>query len=308
MTTRELADSDLDEVLDLMRISLGETALLQRTSELFAWKHFANPFGRSITLVAEADRRIVGLRTFMRWHLDTVDSGRLRCVRAVDTATHPDYQRMGIFRRLTEEAVEVARAEGVDMVFNTPNERSKPGYLKMGWNEVGPIGAMVRPSFGLLRRGRGGDDPYVRTSSPFRAPPSYVDRPARGLRTPRTSEYLDWRFASHPTARYDSFTSLGGTAVVRPNLRNGRRELVVADLLGSPSSAMKTVRREIRSAYAATWFSKGSPEWRAAKRAGFVTVPGVAALTLVMRPLHELSPDLRSLRAWDVAVSDLELL
>ena len=70
----------------------------------------------------------------------------------MDTATHPDFQRRGIFSRLTEAAVEAARDDGVDLVFNTPNEKSGAGYLKMGWQEVGPIGVMVRPGIGMLRK------------------------------------------------------------------------------------------------------------------------------------------------------------
>ena len=139
-------------MLALLRSSLGETSLLQRTPDLFAWKHLDNPFGRSIILVADAGGTIAGLRAFMRWELTTPDGATLRCVRAVDTATHPDFQRRGIFSRLTEAAVEAAREDGVDLIFNTPNEKSGAGYLKMGWQEVGPIGVMVRPGLGLLRR------------------------------------------------------------------------------------------------------------------------------------------------------------
>ena len=98
------------------------------------------------------DGQIVGLRTFMRWDLVTGEGETLRCARAVDTATHPDHQGKGIFRRLTEEAVEVARDDGIAMIFNTPNEKSKPGYLKMGWREVGEIGALIRPSLSMLTR------------------------------------------------------------------------------------------------------------------------------------------------------------
>ena len=57
-------------------------------------------------------------------------------VRAVDTATAPDVQRLGIFSRLTTEALEVCRADAVALVFNTPNDKSLPGYVKMGWRLV----------------------------------------------------------------------------------------------------------------------------------------------------------------------------
>src|SRR5688572_11216514 len=59
ITTRHLDESDVLPVLDLMRAALGEPPLLRRTPELFAWKHFDNPFGRSLAVVAETDDRIV---------------------------------------------------------------------------------------------------------------------------------------------------------------------------------------------------------------------------------------------------------
>ena len=81
MRTRLMEDGDLDQVLDLMRSSLGETPVLMRTTELFRWKHVDNPFGRSIALVAVEGDQIVGLRTFMRWELQTASGERFRCVR-----------------------------------------------------------------------------------------------------------------------------------------------------------------------------------------------------------------------------------
>ena len=312
ITTRVLTGSDVGAVLELMRLALGEPPLLKRTPELFAWKHFDNPFGPSVAIVAESDDRIVGLRTFMRWDLDTPTGSTVRCVRAVDTATHPDYQRRGIFRRLTEEALEVAAAQGIDLVFNTPNERSGAGYVTMGWREVGPVGVMVRPS---LRRLFG--EPNQDTIDPGRfidnpvpvGPLLLPDRKPLGLRTPRSDAYRRWRFGSHPTAWYYQVETDGSVAVLRPNIRNGRRELVLADTFGAkPRAAIRLAARRSRSAYMAAWFSVGTPERKAAVRAGLLPVPGLTPLTLMARPLHDLDIDVFDMSSWDLAVSDLELL
>ena len=312
ITTRELEEGDVVSVLDLLRASLGEPPLLRRTPELFAWKHFDNPFGRSIAVLAEADDRIVGLRAFMRWDLLTMQGSTIRCVRAVDTATHPEYQRRGIFRRLTEEALELAVAKDVDLVFNTPNEKSGAGYLSMGWKEVGTIGAMARPSPRLMTDRRPGPvtEPERFLVDPQPALPLAVaDRTPRGLRTPRTDAYLRWRFGSHPSARYFRVDSGGATAVVRPNVRRERRELVVADVFGPrPAAAIRAAARRSRAGYVAAWFSPGSPERVAAVRSGLVPVPGVTALTLMAKPLRDLEVDVTSMASWDLAISDLELL
>ncbi len=309
---RAYEDDDLAGVLDLLRAALGETPILKRTPELFSWKHLDNPFGRSIIMVAEADDRIVGLRAFMRWELDH-PSGRLRCVRAVDTATHPDYQRRGIFRLLTEHAVDLARADGVDLIFNTPNPQSGAGYLSMGWQEVGHIGVLARPLAGLLRRSPPTDglpDVASVTNSPIiTTAPAVTPRPSNQLRTPRTTDYLSWRFAQHPTARYVR----GGTGehviVARPNVRSNRRELVVSDLFGDPlARTLARWLRSIRADYAAGWFSRGSPERSTAIRAGMLQVPRVHSLRLIARPLRKLPFDVFELDGWDLAMSDLELL
>ncbi len=313
ITVRPYGDADLEGVLALLRVSLGETALLERSPELFAWKHIDNPFGRSILLVAEAHGKIVGLRAFMRWELRTPDGATLRCVRAVDTATHPDYQRRGIFRRLTLAALEQAAADGVAMVFNTPNPKSGAGYLSLGWIAVGEIGVMVAPGRGMTGRRVDADalpapNEFLRRPVPAEGL-AVSDRAAGGLRTPRTAPYLAWRFMGHPTARYFRVDAGDSTAVVRPNIRNGRRELVLSDVFGDhPAKAIGAVHRANRAAYLAGWFSAGSPERRAAMRRGILPVPRVKTLTLVAKPLRTLPLDVGDLEAWDLASSDLELL
>lgn len=310
ITTRDFSETDLPEVLDLMRRSLGETDLLARTPELFRWKHLANPFGRSIVLVAEEVGRVVGLRAFMRWELEGPNGTLLRCVRAVDTATHPQFQRRGIFRRLTLEAVEVAEEQGVDLIFNTPNERSGAGYLKMGWKRIGDIGIMIRPHpLRLLRSPKATGAADVLPPARPAADLNVVDRAPRGWRTPRSAAYLQWRFGDHPTARYFRVDQGPGTAIVRPNVRAGRHEQVLSDAFGTkPAAAIRRAFRSSPAAYMAGWFSSGSPERSAAHRAGLIPVPKLRALTLVARPLSQRAADVASLDDFDLALSDLELL
>jgi GNAT superfamily N-acetyltransferase len=305
ITTRRLDRSDLDGVLELLRAALGEPPMLKRTPELFAWKHFDNPFGESIGLVACSDDRIVGLRAFMRWELSTPEGTTLRCLRAVDTATHPEFERRGIFRRLTEEAVEEAVADDVDMIFNTPNAKSGSGYLSMGWEEVGGIGVVVRPTRRLLWHQPGTGD---HIQSPVNTT-DLVDRPPVGLRTPRTNHYLTWRFKSHPTARYWEVRANDSVAVLRDNIRRGRAELLIADLFGDHShKAIRKARELTNAQYLAATFSSRSPERSACRRAGLFSVPGLQSLTLMVRRLKGLDYDVGSMKEWDLALSDLELL
>lgn len=309
ITIRPYTSGDQALVLDLLRLSLGETQSLQRTPELFTWKHLDNPFEASIMLVAEAEEKIVGFRAFMRWELTTPSGDTIRCVRPVDTATHPSFQRRGIFRRLTLEAVDAARADGTHLIFNTPNPRSAAGYASMGWSRVGSIGVLIRPSFRFLaRRGRSEQTGWKsEQAGAFEFDP-YL-RPARGLRTPRRPEYLSWRFQGHPTARYSVFAEDNSAAVVRRNIRAGRRELVISELFGDRTAPLvAAARRDASADYVVGSFATRTPERAAAMRSGMIPVPALNALTLYARPLVDLGIDLAVFRSWDLTLGDLELL
>lgn len=310
MTTfriRPLQTADRPAVLELLRQALGETELLQRTADLFAWKHLDNPFGPSLMLVAEDGDGLMGFRALMRWELSTADGNRLLCMRAVDTATHPRARRRGVFTRLTRAAVQTARDEGVDLIFNTPNPRSGAGYLNMGWTKVGPIGVLVRPLLGgSWRQTESLPSPTCGDAWDDRA---VTHRAPRGLRTPRTAEYLRWRFGQHPSARYRVVGDSNCTLILRSNIRRGRGELVVSEMFGTRSRRLlRTLGRTTNAAYMVGWFSAGSPERAAALRSGLVPVPGMRALTLFARPLRELTTDVSDLGAWDISLGDLELL
>ena len=128
--------------------------------------------------MAEHDDRLIGLRAFMRWRLAAGDRD-LTAVRAVDTATHPDFQGMGVFSRLTRAALDAMEGQ-VDLVFNTPNGKSGPGYLKLGWREVGrvPVAVRVRRPLRLLTSRRAGpvDRRRPRRWRPARRPPPWRTR------------------------------------------------------------------------------------------------------------------------------------
>jgi GNAT superfamily N-acetyltransferase len=312
ITVREATPDDVDEILVVLKAALGETPLLKRTRAQWSWKHERNPFGRSIVLVATSGGRIAGVRALMRWHLTTIDQVTLSCLRPVDTATHPDFERQGIFRRLTMDALDLARAEGVHLVFNTPNSRSGAGYLSMGWEQVGAIGVLVRPRLGREVPRPGIEAPtlsdVVPSSMPFQ-PIDSIDRPPRGLRTRRTADYQRWRFGSHPTVRYGMLGTQSGAAVVRAGVRGPRVELVLSDLLGHAGSReVRRAAKSNRARYMAGFFSSGSPERRSALAGGMVPIPGLRTLQLVALPLTDLDIDVFDLGCWDIATSDLELL
>lgn len=137
MNIRKGNDEDVPKIIELLRVSLGES-MIPKSEILWNWKHVANPFGKSPVLVAEEGDRLIGVRAFLKWEFQSGGEIRKAC-RAVDTAVHPDFQGQGLFTKLTLGLIESLKENGVDFIYNTPNASSTPGYLKMGWEKWGKL-------------------------------------------------------------------------------------------------------------------------------------------------------------------------
>jgi GNAT superfamily N-acetyltransferase len=334
VTVRPYRDEDALSVNELLTVSLGNGPAGERSAEFFRWKHLSNPFGRSFMLVAEADGRIVGFRALMRWRF-RARSGAINAVRAVDTATHPDHQRRGIFSLLTEEALRALRGE-VDLVFNTPNEKSLPGYLKLGWHLI----EQIRPSVRVrkpLRVARG-----VRTLRVLEAGSRSWERPVDGepaasvlrddqalsliaaaaqeedrFHTPRDVAFLRWRYGAAPhldywAVRVERAGSLQGLALFRVRPRGILWETAVLDVLvprGDVRTASRLLRKVILAAdvdHVGCRFPTASTVARAARRHGFVPAPATAPF--VVNPLRGgLRPDPAIATSWALTLGDLEV-
>jgi GNAT superfamily N-acetyltransferase len=249
LTIRRATEADLPAVLELAHRSLGWSGD-EDDERFFRWKHFESPFGVSPMWVGTVDERIVGFRTFLRWEFSRSDDTELLAVRAVDTATDPDFQGRGIFSRLTLHGLDELVREGVGLVFNTPNTKSLPGYLKMGWQEVGrpPVTVMGTglmspwalagaraPASRYPIEMRVGETPDAVFGDPG-AVARLVARvaPHVGLATRRTPEYLQWRYCFAPLRYRVALVSSSpddGFAVFHLRRRGRAIEATVCDVL-----------------------------------------------------------------------------
>lgn len=338
---RPREERDLASILELMRLSLGESSVLQRTDEMWNWKHEISPFDRSHVLLAENDEgKIIGLRAFLRWEFERAGE-TLRGVRAVDTSTHPDFRRMGLFKNLTLQAVDDVRDEGIDFVFNTPNDQSRPGYLKMGWQSVGLVEPVIKilnyPRFvvgmaktRLLKRpAQDSQGNHFSKNEPAQISELVQhlgldellaeDTAIWGslLHTKRSPEYLDWRYAKHPTIDYRTVLieengHLEAAAVFRSNSRFGLREIVVAEMLLSRADRdlarklTRAIKSHVRADYMIGYFPKASDHREALQVSGFRRIPG-QGMTLTANPLSGPLGELESLDKWGLSMGDLEL-
>jgi GNAT superfamily N-acetyltransferase len=332
---RPYGHADEPAVLELLRTTLGAGPGGWRSPEFFRWKHGRNPFGWSFMLVAEVDEQIVGFRAFMRWRFSAGDRV-VRAVRAVDTATHPEFQRMGIFARLTRRSLEELRAD-TDLVFNTPNSMSGPGYLKLGWHPVGrvTVSARVRRPVRFLRglrSARGAAAGSNGRSIPVDgelAGDALIDReavssllkrssiPPDRLATPKDAGFLNWRYGEAPLLQYHGIREfqdgrLTGLVLFRVRRRGVLWQCSIADVIveeGDVRTARQLIHRAATAAavdYVAIRLASHSAQARAAIRSAFVPTPG--GLTLVVNPLTEgLAPDPTDRRSWALSLGDLEV-
>ena len=325
------------EVAELLNICLGEKTTGCRDEEYWTWKHERNPFGQSVMLLAECDSRLVGVRAFMRWRLSCGDAV-IEAAKPVDTVTHPDYQRRGIFSRLTTSACDDAKDQGIRLIFNTPNQNSAPGYLKLGWREVAQLplyARWLRPVSTVCDalRWKMGARHVPQAEAFFRGQPhaagdvfeSDADLAAliagqnrEGcLQTDRSVAFLRWRYAQHPHFPYFAETvskgsQLDGVLFCRTNLRSGLREIMINDVLARDDDA-DTQRKLIRQLcahagahYIAAHAADGSPLLATLRSLGFHRVPR-RRIMLVARTLTEgMELDPFQASNWSLCLGDLE--
>lgn len=212
MQVRSAQEKDIPSIVELLKLSLGES-LMPKSESFWRWKHIDNPFGKSPVLLAFENDKLVGVRAMMLW--DWVYQGKIyKAARAVDTATHPDFHGKGIFKNLTMSILEECRSIGVEFIFNTPNQSSKPGYIKMGWMEAGrlPVSFKVFQPFrigasmlGLVSRRNQLSAEWITPGSDNRIDElvtKYLSLDTNQICTSLSSQYLKWRYVDVPVAKY----------------------------------------------------------------------------------------------------------
>lgn len=250
MNVRDGVLEDVPAIVELLKMSLGES-LIPKSASLWQWKHIQNPFGASPVLVAEDEEKIVGVRAFMNW--TWVYKGEiLNAVRAVDTATHPDYQGKGIFKKLTLQGVAKAKNAGIDFVFNTPNMSSKPGYLKMGWAEKGrvPLKLKINPfaykrSLAPVAKVQDWDQ-LIGFLSKVKSPCYDTNK----VQTLINSDYVSWRYKNNPLFDY-SFISDYHSYVLFYRIKEHKfgHEMRVVDLFINESTFNQESRRGLQKVF-----------------------------------------------------------
>lgn len=319
--TRRARPDDRAAVLELCRRALGWRSE-DPDEAFFVWKHEENPFGESPAWVATSpEGAVVGLRVFLRWDFCRPDGRLMPMVRAVDTATDPDWEGRGIFKRLTTGALPELEADGIEAVFNTPNERSRPGYLKMGWSIVGtvPVVARIRSLAAAPRimTARTAADLWSEpVSTGIAAPEAFADddeveqllrhaAPATGVATHRTAEFLRWRYRFEPL-QYRVLpigSSLrDGVVLFRVRRRGAAREATICDVIAPRGAKLAAAMGKIVRDSGSDYLLASSTT--AGLRSGFLPAPRIGPI-LTWRSIGPGAvPDMASL---GLTLGDIEL-
>jgi N-acetylglutamate synthase-like GNAT family acetyltransferase len=328
MEIRKATSEDMPSIISLLKASLGE-GLMPKSAGYWQWKHEQNPFGTSPVLIATEDDKIIGVRAFMRWRWLKGDQC-LESIRAVDTATHPLHQGKGIFSKLTKALLDECREKGWHFVFNTPNEKSKPGYLKMGWQEAGKLPVnlrMVRPFHAianvafknaetLQEKDNGSVVHYLSHPGLSQLISDNRKHYHNRIVTDHTVDSLRWRYENVPVAQYFAAATEGQGKLfnlffyrIKPT-RIGR-ELRITDFYITTDQDFDAIRRLVKqkmkehkadyatsSSFSALNILKGGLSIARVKIGPIVTVRNVN--------LHDLHSHI-NFSEWSPSLGDLEL-
>jgi len=309
MQIRKATEKDIPAIIQLLKDSLGES-MIPKSENLWRWKHINNPFGKSPVLIAVEEDKIIGVRAFLRWEF--IQSGKsYRACRAVDTATHPDYQGKGIFKTLTTQLITEIREQGIDFIYNTPNKQSTPGYLKMGWEKWGQL--PLKLHFHL----NSGKNTHPLDPLPWKDIEDLVsqieDRDEDKDGTALKKEYLKWRYLDCPLFPY-YYLSDFESYLLFYRIKEGKlgREIRICDFFKTRDlkpkeiESLKTQLSNAQNLSGARFTSFSGLSFAKQKEINLGPIPILKAGPLVT--LRQVNPDLNPFEiSWNWSLGDLEV-
>lgn len=312
MIIREATSEDTSAIVALLKLSLGE-GLIKKSQTVWDFKHNQNPFGISEVLLAIEDQQLIGVRAFMQWRWQ-LNNKTWVAYRAVDTATHPEHQGKGIFKKLTLKALEVVKMKSDAFVFNTPNEQSRQGYLKMGWEVVDSIPIAIVPTVLYLLpaifSGKASNENIIDSKRLDEICALHNAKLSKKntLFTPKSAAYLQWRFEQNPMQENCVISTHDWYIVLYVKKHNFFNELRVVEIISANEDKDFT---SIKKAIVQSAIKNKCLLITLAKKNVFsVGIFGKFGPKLTFKPVtadtHFINKAL-NIRNWDYSLGDLEL-
>ena len=262
LTVRQVDLDRLDHLRPLMAVTLG----LQVDQAYFDWKYRQNPNGLMIGFEAIAENGTAAAFYGLIPERYRVTGQPVRVWQSMDTMTHPDYQRRGLFTHLAELSYQhLLDAEGQLAMVGIPGASSLPGFVgRLGWQQ--PLAFrywFTTPA--LLPRGGGGFE--IEPLTDVQDLGDYFDRlrPASPVSVDVDLPFLAWRVLNHPLRRQHVLVArdarvavaLCAYTVVEPGVVLLTMLSAVAP--GSFATAVPRLLREVASATRARWLHTWEP-------------------------------------------------
>ncbi len=228
--------------------SLLETAseIHQRekdTLEWLKWKYFSSPFGNCIVAGAlNEQNKVIGEISFGRYEF-VLDNKIVNAAYSYQTMVHPNYQGKGVFKKLTNLAIDECKKQGIEVLFNFPNANSYMPFIKNKWKPINSIKYWMKPMRFLkvsanitsIRKSFRVD---VNTSLKEIDVPKLKElfsgvKPLNIQNTlcpNRTKEFLEWRYISYPVAKYKCVINDKLAIIARTGKRGKLKEVQIMEV------------------------------------------------------------------------------
>lgn len=133
---RPWRDDDEPGMIALEKLVFGSPKV--SPSDFFHWQYRTNPEGRAIIYVCEApDGTVVGQYAVIPLPV-RLSGHRFTASLSLNTATHPDYRRRGLFRKAATAVYDRLAEMGITLTVAIPNENSYPGFVgRLEFDDLG---------------------------------------------------------------------------------------------------------------------------------------------------------------------------
>lgn len=124
---------NLDELSDIYKKCFNTFP----PTNYFKWKYLDNPSGEAIAFVAIHNNKIASFYGVIP-EIYVVGGERVTIYQSMDTMTHPDYQRMGLFNKLAKITYSYIKEHHLQLnLIGFPGETSYPGFIKkLNWHTL----------------------------------------------------------------------------------------------------------------------------------------------------------------------------
>lgn len=261
---RPYREGDEEQLMKLTKLALERDIAI----ESWRWLFKDNPAGKGFFSLADHDGNLVGQYVVIPIRL-LVGGKEITGAQSMDTMTHPDYRRQGMFTTLAGEVYRNLKESGIHAAYGFPNDASHPGFVnKLGWITLIDLPFHARPlKLSSLLADRIGNKFAASTAGvPAQAafnllfPSSRKENHGFSTRITdrfdgefdrlwdsvkerfscavcRNSDYLNWRYINKPGADYKVLAidgkegRLAGYAVLKTVRKEGAGQGHILDLL-----------------------------------------------------------------------------